>query len=415
LRALVLEPAPAGSDDVAVLEFEVDDMSGEEIGVGLDLLRAAPGVLDASVDLRLGKKGRPMQGFRLLARPETVEAVERLCFAETSTLGVRRRLEQRTVLPRRAEGVTLDGTAGPRVKLAARPDGEGSPPRPRATTAPPGRGRAQSPGGGAMSGIVPDRLLEALDRHDALAIAVSGGQDSMTLAHVAHRFARGVEVTLFHAASPAVPGSARGRLERHAAREGWRLVLVDAGELADPRYAANPVDRCYFCKTNVYDRIRRSTDAVIASGTNTDDLDDFRPGLRAAAEREVVHPYVEAGIGKAGIKALARELGLADLTVLPAQPCLASRIETGIAVTAEHLAFVELVEAQLTALLGEQAIFRCRVTHAGAVVELDAALLEARPVLAGQTGALAMVACAEAGRRFAGVRPYRRGAAFRRG
>jgi uncharacterized protein (TIGR00299 family) protein len=121
---LDLEPAPARSEDVAVLEFEVDDMSGEEIGVGLDLLRVAPGVLDASVSLRVGKKGRPMHGFRVLARPETVEAVERLCFAETSTLGVRRRLEQRTVLPRRMEEVMLDGAPALHVKLAARPDGE---------------------------------------------------------------------------------------------------------------------------------------------------------------------------------------------------------------------------------------------------------------------------------------------------
>ena len=89
--------------------------------------------------------------------------------------------------------------------------------------------------------------------------------------------------------------------------------MIDAGEFDDARYRANPVDRCYFCKTNLYARIRRATADPIASGTNLDDLGDYRPGLRAAAERGVVHPFVEAGIDKAAICALAPDLGLADL------------------------------------------------------------------------------------------------------
>ena len=135
-------------------------------------------------------------------------------------------------------------------------------------------------------------------------IAVSGGVDSMTLAHVAWRFAR-ARTTMYHATGPAVPAAARARVEAHAATHGWPLVLLDAGEQADARYRANPVDRCYYCKTNLYARIREATPDTIASGTNRDDLDDFRPGLRAAAERDVVHPYVEAGIDKARVYALA--------------------------------------------------------------------------------------------------------------
>ena len=147
------------------------------------------------------------------------------------------------------------------------------------------------------------RLVAALDRHERLAVAVSGGVDSMTLAHVAWRFAR-TRTTMYHATGPAVPAAARGRVEAHAATHGWPLTLLDAGEQADPRYRANPVDRCYYCKTNLYARIREATPDTIASGTNRDDLDDFRPGLRAAAERDVVHPYVEAGIDKArGVRA----------------------------------------------------------------------------------------------------------------
>jgi pyridinium-3,5-biscarboxylic acid mononucleotide sulfurtransferase len=185
-------------------------------------------------------------------------------------------------------------------------------------------------------------------------------------------------------------------------------VLIDAGELGDDRYRANPVDRCYWCKTNLYARIRGLTADPIASGTNRDDLDDFRPGLRAAAERGVVHPYVDAGIDKATVYALAAGLGLDDLERLPAQPCLSSRVETGIAIDPADLAFIDAVEATLAARLGGDAVLRCRITHAGVAIEVgdDAAAAAAR--------AIGEDACARADRAFAGVRPYRRGAAFLR-
>jgi uncharacterized protein len=252
-------------------------------------------------------------------------------------------------------------------------------------------------------------LVDVLDRHPRLAIAVSGGVDSMTLAHVAHRHSRAA-ATMVHAASPAVPAAARGRVEDHATRHGWTLVVLDAGELADARYRANPVDRCYFCKTNLYDRIREHTADTIASGTNTDDLADFRPGLKAAAERGVVHPYVEAGLDKAAVYAIAASLGLADLERLPAQPCLASRVETGIAIDADDLAFVDAVESRIAAQLPQGAVIRCRVTHAGVAIELGDASPAARDV----AKAIGRTACTAAGRAFVGVRGYARGAAFLR-
>ncbi len=254
-------------------------------------------------------------------------------------------------------------------------------------------------------------LVAALDRHPRLAIAVSGGVDSLTLAHVATRHARPI-ATIYHATSPAVPRAARERVEAHAAANGWDLVVIDAHELADPNYRANPVDRCYYCKTNLYARIAAATADTIASGTNLDDLGDYRPGLRAAAERAVVHPYVEAGVGKDEIYALACHLGLADIERLPAQPCLASRVETGIAIDPADLAFIDAMEDALAARLGSEATLRCRITHGGVVVELGAADLARDAVIATE---IATTQCARAGRHLVGVRPYVRGAAFLHG
>lgn len=250
------------------------------------------------------------------------------------------------------------------------------------------------------------RLRAALASYPALTVAVSGGVDSMTLAYLAHRW-NPEGVAVFHAVSPAVPGSATARVKRHADAHGWALTIGGSGEFEDGRYRANPVDRCYFCKTNLYDRIRALREGIIASGANTDDLGDYRPGLKAAAERGIVHPFVEAGISKAGVRSLARHYGLDDLAELPAQPCLASRIETGIAISADDLAFVNEVETALAPLLPRQAVLRCRVTREGIVIEADADHV-ASPMLKMQAHAL----CAEAGRRFAGVRPYERGSAF---
>jgi len=251
------------------------------------------------------------------------------------------------------------------------------------------------------------RLAAALARHGPLAVAVSGGVDSMLLMHAAHGLAAGT--VAMHAVSPAVPEEATARVRRHAARAGWTLRLLDAGELADPRYAQNPVNRCFFCKENLYARIRAATDLAIASGANLDDLGDYRPGLDAARHAGVVHPFVEAGIGKAAIYAMAAARGLDDLAALPAQPCLASRIETGIPVDAATLGFIERAEAAIGALVPGASSVRCRVTRAGVVAEIaplpDGPLIE---TVAHRLGDLA----AGDGRAFAGVRPYRRGSAF---
>ena len=141
-------------------------------------------------------------------------------------------------------------------------------------------------------------LNTVLDDIGRAAVAVSGGVDSMTLALLAGR-RLGADCAMFHAVSPAVPAEATTRVQEYAVREGWRLTVLDAGEFDDPAYRANPANRCFYCKTNLYGALAARTDATLLSGTNVDDLGDWRPGLKAAEAHGVRHPFVEAGIDKA--------------------------------------------------------------------------------------------------------------------
>ena len=254
-----------------------------------------------------------------------------------------------------------------------------------------------------------DRLRGVLQAQQGLALAVSGGVDSLTLAHAVARLA-GQVPQVFHAVSPAVPAEATARVRRHAEAQGWHLTLIEAGEFADPDYLRNPVNRCYFCKSNLYARIAGATDATIASGANLDDLGDFRPGLTAAAERQVIHPFVLAGMGKAEIRCLAAGFGLADVQALPAQPCLASRIETGLPVRADDLGFVARVEAALAALAGP-GDHRCRITRKGVRIEVEPRLLDDAGLMERVAAEVTRLAAAE-GRALAAITPYRRGSAF---
>lgn len=217
-----------------------------------------------------------------------------------------------------------------------------------------------------------ERLLRSLGR---IKIAVSGGVDSLTLAILAGRSV-GADAAMFHAVSPAVPRAATERVEATARAEGWRLHRVDAGEFLDEDYLRNPYRRCFHCKKNLYATLAGDLPGVTLSGTNRDDLGDFRPGLQAADAFRVRHPFVECGVDKGSVRRICRRLGYPRIADLPASPCLASRVETGMRIDPAALEFIDRVESLLRGALGAEVV-RCRVRHDGIAVQLGADSLAA--------------------------------------
>jgi uncharacterized protein len=183
-------------------------------------------------------------------------------------------------------------------------------------------------------------------------VAFSGGVDSSVVAALAAR-ALGEQAVAVTAVSPAL---ATGELDgaRDVARAiGIRHETITTAELAREGYRRNDRDRCYHCKSELYDSLSalaaRRGYAAVLSGANADDLGDWRPGLLAAEEHGVIHPLLEAGVGKDEVRRLARELGVPSAEK-PASPCLASRIPYGTAVDPAALAQIDRAELALKRL-----------------------------------------------------------------
>ena len=150
---------------------------------------------------------------------------------------------------------------------------------------------------------------------------------------------------------------------------------------------------------------------TIASGTNLDDLADFRPGLAAAKRYGVRHPLAEAGLRKADVRALARDMGLTDLAELAASPCLSSRLETGIPVSVQALELIQRAEELVSCTLRPKTV-RCRVRHDGVAVELDKDGLAAVKKSAGLIQRLNAEVAERGFPTPVRFEPYRRGSAF---
>ena len=211
-------------------------------------------------------------------------------------------------------------------------------------------------------------ILRWLQSEGPIAVAISGGVDSMTLGALAHQV--NPKTFLYHAVSPAVPIEATERVKAYGESFHWNLRIIDALEFADENYLKNPVNRCFFCKQNLYSVIQKHTKDTIVSGTNTDDLGDFRPGLKAAKNLGVRHPWAETGYSKQNIREIASAMGLHDISDLPASPCLSSRVETGIPINPQHLPVINKVEVFGGTKLSAGTI-RCRIRKTGIVIELD--------------------------------------------
>lgn len=217
-------------------------------------------------------------------------------------------------------------------------------------------------------------LADWLRARAPIAIGFSGGVDSAYLA-VAARLALGADRVLAIIGRSASYPEAQWAAARAVAREFDVPVLeLDTAELDDPRYAANPSNRCYYCKTELWSKLvpvaRARGFVTIADGTNADDLSDWRPGAQAAREHGIASPLAELGFTKRHIRDASRLLGLPTWQQ-PSSPCLSSRLPYGIAVTPARLKQVERAEAALRRL-GVTGDLRVRYHEDLARVELGA-------------------------------------------
>lgn len=217
-----------------------------------------------------------------------------------------------------------------------------------------------------------EHLAEALRQHDRVVVALSGGVDSGALLALTVEILGAERVLAVTGRSASLAESDLADARAVCEAIGATHEVVDTFELDRPAYRANAGDRCYHCRTELFEVLgsiarRRGYDAVLY-GAIPEDEADVRPGMRAAEERGVLAPLVEAGLTKEDVRRIARERGL-PVHDKPASACLASRIPIGVEVTAERLAMVARAEAGLR----ELGIVGARVRHHGEIARLELA------------------------------------------
>lgn len=225
------------------------------------------------------------------------------------------------------------------------------------------------------------RLVERLKGFDRLAIALSGGVDSSLLLAEAHA-ALGNRVIAVTARSPIHPDQEVVDAGRIAAGVGVPHLIIDSDELDRADFLANTPERCYICKKHVFgqllDLIRKNGFHHLAHGANTDDLGDYRPGLRAAHELGVAAPLMDAGFNKNDIRLAARERGL-FVWDKPPMACIATRFPYGDPISRSKVEQVRQAEA----VMASAGIVGCRVRHHGDVARIECPVDDLPKVVAG--------------------------------
>jgi len=224
-----------------------------------------------------------------------------------------------------------------------------------------------------------ERLREIFRELESVIVAYSGGVDSSYVAYVANA-ELGPRAVCITGQSASLPAFQRAEIDRVVEKFGFQHEVVRTDELENPNYRANNSDRCFFCKDELYTRLesvaRGRGIQTIVDGSTVDDLGDFRPGRRAAAQHAVRSPLIEVGLSKSEVRELSRRATLPTWDK-PASPCLSSRIAYGTTVTIERLSKVDRGEE----ILREFGFREFRVRHHDQLVRLEIAQAEMDRIL----------------------------------